>query len=225
MGEAVQVHPDEVTFEEGVFLVRLARRSVEYFFEKGRLMEPPPETPAKLRRPGAAFVTIMTYYGYERRELRGCIGHVFPVKSLVESVIEVAVEAAVRDPRFPPMTPDELPRVTFEVTVLGPLEKLPADPLERPKSFTIGRHGLVARRGVFQGLLLPDVPLEYLWDEETFLAETCVKAGMAPSCWLDPSTEFYRFAGRAWREKEPMGDVEERDLVKEYRMLIERYGG
>ncbi len=222
--EMGQVHPDELTYEEGVFLVKLARRSVEYFFEHQSLMEPPAETPPRLRRPGAAFVTIMTYHSYERRELRGCIGHVVPVKSLVESVIEVAVEAAFRDPRFPPLGQEELPRVTFEVTVLGPLEPMPSEPERRPKSFTIGRHGLVARRGYLQGLLLPDVPLEYLWDEETFLAETCVKAGMEPTCWLDSSTEFYRFAGRAWREKEPLGEVEERDLVKEYRELIARYG-
>jgi len=220
-----QVHPDEVSFEEGAFLVRLARRSVEYYFETGRLMEPPAETPPRLRRPGAAFVTIMTYHSYEHRELRGCIGHVMPVKSLVESVIEVAVEAAFRDPRFPPLSIEELPRVTFEVTVLGPLEQLPSDPEERLGAFTIGRHGLVARRGYMQGLLLPDVPLEYLWDEETFLAETCVKAGMEPSCWLDPATEFYRFAGRAWREREPLGSIEERDLAKEYRALIARYAG
>ncbi len=223
--EAEQVRPEELSFEEGEFLVRLARRSVEYYFENRRLMEPPPDTPPRLRRPGAAFVTIMTYYDYERRELRGCIGHVVAIKPLVESVIEVAVEAAFRDPRFPPMSRDELPRVTFEVTVLGPLEPLPSTPEERLKAFQIGRHGLVAKRGPFQGLLLPDVPLEYLWDEETFLAETCVKAGLEPGCWLDPDTEFYRFAGRAWREKEPLGPVEERDLVKEYEELLKRYMG
>ena len=217
------MHPDELSFEEGVFLVRLARRSVEYYFEHGRLMPPPEDTPARLRRPGAAFVTITTFYSYEHRELRGCIGHGIAQKPLVESVIEVAVEAAFNDPRFPPMSREELPRVTFEVTVLGPLEPLPRSPEERRRAFTIGRHGLVARRGLLQGLLLPDVPLEYLWDEETFLAETCVKAGMPPHCWLDPETEFYRYAGRAWREKEPLGDVEERDLVREYRELLEKY--
>ncbi|NOZ88971.1 MAG: AmmeMemoRadiSam system protein A [Crenarchaeota archaeon] len=218
-----QVRPDELTFEEGAYLVRLARRSVEYFFEHRRLMPVPEDAPPRLRRPGAAFVTITTYYSYEHRELRGCIGHVVPVKTLVESVIEVAVEAAFRDPRFPPMTPDELPRVTFEVTVLGPLEPLPETPEGRLSSIVIGRHGLVARRGMLQGLLLPDVPLEYLWDEETFLAETCVKAGMPPYCWLDRSTEFYRYEGRAWRETKPLGEIEERDLTREYRELISRY--
>ncbi|BEP18675.1 TIGR00296 family protein [Pyrofollis japonicus] len=220
-----QVKPEELSFEEGVFLVKLARRSVENYLLHGKKIEPPPDTPEKLRRLGAAFVTITTYYGPESRELRGCIGYIFPVKSLVETVIDVAIEAAVNDPRFPPMNPDELDRVTFEVTVLGPLEQLPRNPEERPKAFTIGRHGLFAKKGILQGVLLPEVPVEYLWDEETFLAETCVKAGMPPSCWLDPEVEFYRFSGRDWREKEPRGDIEERDLVQEYKKLLEKYAG
>jgi uncharacterized protein (TIGR00296 family) len=223
---AEQVRPEELTFEEGRFLVKLARRSVEYYFEHGRRMplSEAGEVPEKLKRPGAAFVTITTYYGPEARELRGCIGYVFPVKSLVETVIDVAVEAAVNDPRFPPMTSDELPKVTFEVSVLGPLEPLPRKPEERLRAFTIGRHGLVVRKGPFQGLLLPEVPVEYLWDEETFLAETCVKAGLPPHCWLDEDTEVYRFAGRAWREREPLGEVEERDLSREYKSLLRKYG-
>ncbi len=217
-----QVKPEELSFKEGAYLVRLARRSVEYYFEHNRLMPVPEDVPPRLLRPGAAFVTIMTYYGYDKRELRGCIGHVVAVKRLVESVIEVAVEAAFRDPRFPPMKRSELPRVTFEVTVLGPLEPLPPSPGKRVKAFSIGRHGLVAKRGFMQGLLLPDVPIEYLWDEETFLAETCVKAGMEPGCWLDPETEFYRYSGRAWREIKPMGDIEERDPRREYEETLKR---
>ncbi len=211
-----QVRPEELAFEEGVFLVRLARRAVEYYFETGRILEPPPDTPPRLRRPGAAFVTIQVYHSYDVRELRGCIGYVKPVKPLAEAVIDVALQAAFEDPRFPPLRREELPVVTFEVSVLGPLEELPSDPLERLQAFEIGRHGLVAQQGIFQGLLLPEVPVEYLWDEETFLAETCVKAGMEPSCWLDPGTRFYRFSGRIWRERDPETKVvEERDLKRE----------
>ena len=217
-----QVRPEELSFEEGEFLVRVARRAVEYYFETGRVMEPPSDTPSRLRRPGAAFVTIQVYKSYDVRELRGCIGYVKPVKPLVEAVIDVALQAAFEDPRFPPMRREELPMVTFEVSVLGPLEELPREPPERLRSFEIGRHGLVAQRGWFQGLLLPEVPVEYLWDEETFLAETCVKAGMEPHCWLDSSTAFYRFSGRIWRERDPETRVvEERDLRRE---LLEKLG-
>lgn len=219
------VKPSELGFKDASFLVRIARKAVEYYFDHGRPLPAPSDAPSIVFRPGAAFVTITTFHSYEHRELRGCIGHVTPIKPLIDSVIEVAIEAAFRDPRFPPLTRQELGRVTFEVTVLGPLEKLPKEPALRIRSFTIGLHGLVARKGYLQGLLLPDVPLEYLWDEETFLAETCVKAGLPPSCWLDPSVEFFRFEGRAWREKEPLGEIEERDLVEEYRLMLSRLAG
>jgi hypothetical protein len=98
---AEHVRSEELSFEEGEFLVRLARRAVEYRFERGKKMEPSPETPERLRRPGTAFVTITVYHTYEHRELRGCVGYVNPVKSLVETVIDVALEAAFRDPRRP----------------------------------------------------------------------------------------------------------------------------
>ncbi len=219
-----QVRPEELSFEEGAFLVKLARRAVEYWFEHGKKMEPPADIPEKLRRPGAAFVTIMVYHTYEHRELRGCIGYVYPVKSLVETVIDVALEAAFRDPRFPPMSRDELSRVTFEVSVLSPLEEMPRDPDARLRAVKPGVHGLVAKKGFLQGLLLPEVPVEYLWDAETFLAETCVKAGMPPHCWLDEGVEFYRYYTRNWREREPLGEIEERSLLKEYEEALKRYG-
>ena len=218
---AERVRPEELSFEEGAFLVRLARRAVEYYFEHRRVMPVPEDTPPRLLRPGAAFVTIETFHSYDVRELRGCIGYIEAVKPLAEAVIDVALQAAFEDPRFPPLRPEELSRVTFEVSVLGPLEPLPSDPEARVGAFEIGRHGLVARRGFFQGLLLPQVPIEYLWDEETFLAETCVKAGMDPGCWLDPETEFYRYSARLWRERDPeTREVEERDLREELRRLL-----
>lgn len=220
---ASQVRPEELSKNEGEYLVRIARRAVEHYFEHREKLRPPEDVPPILRRPGASFVTIMTYYDYYNRELRGCIGYIRPVKSLIETVIDVALEAAFNDPRFPPMTRDELERVTFEVSVLSPLEPLPQEPEKRVASITIGRDGLVVSKGLFQGLLLPEVPVEYLWDEETFLAETCVKAGLPPHCWLDSDTEFYRYYTRNWREKEPLGEIEERNLRKEYEELLAKY--
>ncbi len=213
-----QLRPEELDYADGVYLVRLARRAVEEYLRTGQRLKPS-DAPEKLRRPGAAFVTIETFYSYERRELRGCIGYIHPVKSLAETVAEVAVEAAVADPRFPPLSLDELPRVTFEVTVLGPMEPLSSDPKKRVEEVKIGVHGLLARSGLLQGLLLPQVPVEYGWDAETFLAETCVKAGMPPHCWLDSLVEFYRFTARLWREKEPGGEVEERNLLEELKRM------
>ena len=214
------IHPSEVTLEEGGFLVRLARRAVEEFLETGRRIKAPGDTPGKLRRPGAAFVTIETFIDEDSRELRGCIGYIEPIKPLVETVIDVAIEAAVHDPRFPPMTGSEAGMVTFEVSILSEKEPLPSSPEERPRSIVIGRHGLIVEKDAYRGLLLPQVPVEYGWDEETFLAETCVKAGMHPTCWLDPDTRFYRYEARIFREKRPRGEIEERDLEAEYRLRV-----
>ncbi|MET1101923.1 MAG: AmmeMemoRadiSam system protein A [Pyrodictiaceae archaeon] len=218
-----QIRPEELSDEEGVFLVRLARRAVEHYFEKGEKLSPPPETPSRLMRAGAAFVTITTYYTYEHRELRGCIGYIYPLKSLAETVIDVALEAAFRDPRFPPMEKEELEKVTFEVSVLSPLERLPENPLERVSRVVPGKHGVLVKKGFYQGLLLPEVPVEYLWDTETFLAETCVKAGLPPHCWLDEDTEVYVYYTSNWREVEPRGPIEKRILAKEYKEYLERY--
>ncbi len=214
------VDPDEVDDELGEYLVRLARRSVEYYMEHGRRMPTPSDAPEKARRPGAAFVTIETYYGPRSRELRGCIGFVAPIKPLVDAVIDVALEAAFEDPRFPPLRREELDTVTFEVSVLSQLEEAPKDPSGRLSFVVVGRDGLVVERGPYKGLLLPQVPIEHGWDEETFLSETCIKAGMWPDCWLDPETRVYRYRAAAWREVEPRGPVERRDMRRELEELL-----
>ena len=214
------VDPDEVTDEVGVYLVRLARRSVEYYLEHGRRMRVPDDAPPLTLRPGAAFVTIETYYGPRRRELRGCIGFVEPVKPLAETVIEVALESAFNDPRFPPLRREELDTVTFEVSVLSRLEEAPRDPRGRLSFVLVGRDGLVVERGPFKGLLLPQVPVEHAWDEETFLSETCIKAGLWPDCWLDPETRVYRYRAASWREAEPRGRVERRDMRRELEEIL-----
>ncbi|GAB6148098.1 TIGR00296 family protein [Stetteria hydrogenophila] len=214
------VDPDEVTDEVGEYLVRLARRSVEHYLKTGRRLEAPGDVPELARRPGAAFVTIEAYHGPDERELRGCIGYTEPVKPLVDTVIDAALAAAFEDPRFPPLSPSELDTVTFEVTVLSRLEEAPRSPEGRLSFTLVGRDGLVVERGVYKGLLLPQVPVEYGWDEETFLSETCIKAGLWPDCWLDPETRVYRFRAASWREAEPRGRVERRDLRRELEALI-----
>ncbi len=214
------VDPEELTDDTGAELVRIARRTVEYWFEHRERMPAPQGLDPVVYRRGAAFVTIETYYSEDHRELRGCIGHVIAVKPLIESVIEVALEAAFRDPRFPPLSREELDNVTFEVSVLSPLEEAPRDPAGRLGFVVIGRDGLVVERGMYKGLLLPEVPVEYLWDEATFLSETCLKAGLWPDCWLDPETRVYRFRTRAWREKWPRGPIARRDLREELRRKL-----
>ena len=216
------IDPNELTDDHGAFLVKLARRSLEYYFRTRQVPEPPEDTPEILWRPGAVFVTIETYLPGGKRELRGCIGVTRPVKPLVEATIESTLNSAFNDPRFPPMEEYELDQVTFEVSVLSDYEYLGDTPEERLRNVLIGRDGLVVERGPYAGLLLPSVPVDQVWDRSTFLSETCVKAGLWPDCWLDSETRVYRYRARVWREREPMGEVEYRSLRDEYiRRLVQ----
>lgn len=223
MEEDKPIHPSELVFEEGAFLVKLARRAVEEYLKNKHKIKPPTNTPKKMFRRGMSFTTIEVYHSYDHRSLRGCIGYLQPVMSLVESVIDSAIQAAVGDPRFPPMSTDELPAVTFEVSVLSVPTLVEVDDRRRlPDKIVVGRHGLIVEHGFFKGTLLPQVPVEYGWDSETFLAETCIKTGLPPDCWLDNKVKVYVYEARLWREKEPLGEIEERDLREELEKLWRR---
>jgi uncharacterized protein (TIGR00296 family) len=205
------VEPMELTLEDGELLVKLARESVEKYF----VNEAPDfsRVPEKLRKKGAAFVTIEKIIG-DKKQLRGCIGYVEPIKPLYKTVYEVALAAAFEDPRFPPVRASELPFLVYEVSVLSSIKKLMGRPEERPRLIKIGKMGLIAKKGFFSGLLLPQVPVEEGWDEETFLAYTCLKAGLSSDCWLDESVEFYYFTARVFSEEYPNGRVVEKELGK-----------
>jgi len=131
-----------------------------------------------------AFVTLK-----KRGQLRGCIGYIKPVKALGETVQEMAIAAAFHDPRFPSLTPDEVRDLTFEISVLSPLKRI-----KDINEIEAGMHGLYIVRGYKSGLLLPQVAIEYKWDRETFLNETCCKAGLPMQAWMDKETEIHIFS-------------------------------
>ena len=103
------------------------------------------------------FVTL-----HETGELRGCIGHMEPDEPLVPALVDAAVAACSRDPRFPPVRPDELSRIAIELSILGPLE-----PVATLDDIEIGRHGLLVEQGHRRGLLLPQVAVEHQWTAAT----------------------------------------------------------
>jgi AmmeMemoRadiSam system protein A len=138
-------------------------------------------TPQLMSPRGGAFVTI-----HHRGTLRGCIGHVEANEPLAMVILRCAVAACSADPRFPPVGPSELNQLTVELSLLGPLEAISG-----PPDIELGRHGLVVEKGRARGLLLPQVAIEWQWDRETFLAETCRKAGLASDAW--------RTGARLWR--------------------------
>lgn len=137
-----------------------------------------------------AFVTL-TRDG----ELRGCIGHIEGHLPLIETVAEMAVAAALEDPRFPPVTCEEVGLLHIEISVMSPLQRL-AD----PGAVEVGRHGLVVSRGYQRGLLLPQVATEYGWNREEFLAHTCRKAGLPPNAWREAGTTLEIFEAEVFGE-------------------------
>ncbi|WP_048084288.1 TIGR00296 family protein [Archaeoglobus profundus] len=189
-----------LTLEEGTKAVKLARKAIEVYLSEGRVIEDRLSGVFEEKR---GVFTTLTKHG----ELRGCIGFPYPVKRLDEAIIESAIAAATEDPRFPPVSLEEMDEITVEVTILTPPEKLRVKPTELPKYIEIGRHGLMVKYGFYSGLLLPQVAVEYNMDAEEFLSQTCLKAGLPPDCWF--YAEVYRFEGQIFKEAVPRGDVVE----------------
>ena len=196
-----------LSLEEGKFLVKLARRTIETYLQTGEKI-PAPKVPPKLREPRGVFVTLT-----ERGELRGCIGHPLPQMPLVEATMDAAISSATADPRFTRVSLEEMREIKIEVSVLTPPEQIQVkDPREYPKKIEVGKHGLIVEWAGFAGLLLPQVPLEWKWDVEEFLSQTCVKAGLPPDHWLHEGVRISRFSVQVFTETEPSGEVEERPL-------------
>lgn len=163
-------------------LLGIAREAVEHAVQGKPLPELRVSSPA-LWLPGACFVTL-TKGGH----LRGCRGEIWPRSDLAHAVQRVAVLSALDDPRFPPVTVEELPHLEYEISVLSPLR-----PVERIEEITIGRDGLFILAGGRTGLLLPQVPVEQGWDRETFLRALCLKAGLPEDAWRWPDARLLRF--------------------------------
>lgn len=209
---------DRLTIEEGTFLVKLARKAVKEYLSSAVRIDPPGDTPSRLRKPRGVFVTIETVFederGVVRKALRGCIGYPEPIMPLARATIDAAIAAATEDPRFTPMTEDELDRVLFEVSVLTKPVKLSYErPEDLLKLIKVGRDGLIVAAGPFKGLLLPQVPLEYDWDVEEYLSHACIKAGLAPDHWRVSRIDIYTFQAQVFMEIAPNGEVIERLLT------------
>jgi AmmeMemoRadiSam system protein A len=153
-----------------------------------------PEEPASdlLVGRAGAFVTL-----HHRGDLRGCIGHVEANEPLGRVIARCAVAAGVSDPRFPPVTAGELSEIAIELSILGPLESV-----SRLDEIDVGRHGLVVEMGWQRGLLLPQVATEWKWDRETFVAETCRKAGLARDAWKT-GAKIWKFEAEVFGERTP----------------------
>jgi AmmeMemoRadiSam system protein A len=174
-------------------LLALARNSVASRFEP--LKFDIPDDPEFQRKFGL-FVTI-----HKRGELRGCIGYIKGYRSLAESVAEMARSAAFKDPRFRPVSKEELPELEFEISVLGGME-----PVADPSEIVIGRDGLYLEHPYGSGLLLPQVPVEWHWDLKQYLRHICLKAGLHEGAYLDRGAKLSRFGAEVFSEADILVD-------------------
>jgi uncharacterized protein (TIGR00296 family) len=199
--------PFHLSQKEGEFLVQLARKAVEEYVKTRNCINVPEGVPEKLRQPCGVFVTINSVKNGEKN-LRGCIGYPYPTTPLVQAIIESAISAATNDPRFTPLLPRELDHIVFEVSVLTPPEIIKVkNPKEYSSKITIGEDGLIVERGIYKGLLLPQVPVEWQWEAEEFLCQCCNKAGLLSDYWLREGTKIYKFQCVIAQEISPRGPV------------------
>ena len=160
-----------IGFEDQRRLLSLARRAIE-----ARVRREPPPTPDRggaLESPHAAFVTIHCH-----GDLRGCLGRLDPDEPLANTVAQLAASVSDSEPRFEPVRQGELDALDIEISVLTPEREVTSI-----ADVEVGRHGLIVEQGSRRGLLLPQVATEYGWDAETFVSQTCVKAGLPADAW------------------------------------------
>lgn len=183
---------NELGKEEQKRLLEIARQSLEAYIKEGKTLKFEESDPL-LNKPMGAFVTLKKH-----AELRGCIGVFEPDIPLYQVVAETVISSAVNDPRFMPVTKDELDELEYEISVLNPLKKV-----HSWKDIEINKHGVKIVKGMRSGVFLPQVATENNWDRDTFLSVLCTqKTGLASDCWKDPETEIYVFTAQVFDEND-----------------------
>ena len=197
----------QLTIEDGKFLVNLARRAVSEYLENGKVLQVPEDVSSKLMEKCGVFVTLNRVHEGEK-SLRGCIGLPYPTTPLSKAVIEAALSAATQDPRFPSVILEELDMLVFEISVLTPPKRVEVEKTtDYPSRIKVGRDGLIVERSFCKGLLLPQVPVELKWEEEEFLCQCSIKAGLPPDSWLLKDAKVYTFQAIIFEEASPKGQI------------------
>ena len=178
--------------EEREELLKIARDSIKNYLTTRKPPRIETENP-KLKQKRGVFVTLR-----RGEALRGCIGFIEPIFSLYHAISECAISAATKDIRFPPVTEGELPKITIEISVLSPTKRIVS-----VDEIKMGIHGVIVKKGLNQGIFLPQVATETGWNKEKFLSQLCSgKAGLPPDAWKDKTTELYIFTVEKFEEEE-----------------------
>lgn len=181
----------ELNAKEKQALLAIAREAVIQAVLTGKEYIEPREEKALNQRNGC-FVTIK-----QNGKLRGCIGNFQSELPLFREVAHMALASATRDPRFYPMKEVDLDNFSIEISVLSPLHKVDScDEIE------VGRHGIYIEKGFYRGVLLPQVASEHGWDHQTFLKQTCLKAGLPTNAWEADDAEIYVFSAQVFGEND-----------------------
>lgn len=193
--------PDQIVSKEGTMqdftlnssekkeLLGIARKTIQSYLEENKAPEFKTESPA-LKEKRGAFVTLK-----KNKELRGCIGRIVADIPLYMVVSNVAIDSAVNDPRFEPLSYNELDDVEIEISVLTPFEKI-----KNLDEIEIGKHGLLIKQGFYSGIFLPQVPVEQGWDKKTYLEQLCYKASLPKDAYKDKNTVIYKFSAIVFNE-------------------------
>ncbi|MEW5795223.1 MAG: AmmeMemoRadiSam system protein B [Candidatus Zixiibacteriota bacterium] len=181
------------TRADRAMLLKIARESIAAHLA-GRPL-PRFDVSDTLRSDGAAFVTL-TEYG----QLRGCIGFTEAVMPLWKTVSDCAVSAAMSDPRFSPVTENELDHLHIEISVLTPLQRV-----KSLDEIRVGRDGLMISMAGRRGLLLPQVATEYGWTRDEFLQHTCEKAGLPGDAYRSPKALIQKFQAIVFGDDDTVG--------------------
>lgn len=196
---------DDITIEEGIELVRLARTSVESYIKNRKIIN----SPIKSNKKSGVFVTVYHLNTKSsQKNLRGCIGYITPLKNIYDLVIAAAINAATKDLRFGAISERELDEVIFEVSVLTKPLLIRVDNSDVSlKKIVIGRDGLMLESVYGSGLFLPQVPVEQKWNVREYLTNLCYKAGAPSDTWLVPESKLYTFNSIIFREKLPNREI------------------
>lgn len=196
--ESKMSEKDQLTKEEGIYLIKLAKKTIEQelFSRKDQGLAEPSVSSAKFSEPRGTFVTLTIDH-----DLRGCIGHIVPQESLLEGVKENAINAAFRDPRFPPLSKSEFGKIKIEVSILTePKDLAYQGANDLLNKIRPGIDGLIIKKGFYQATFLPQV-WDQLPDKKEFLSHLCMKAGLDEDEWQKGKLEVQTYQVQAFEEE------------------------